>query len=127
MSTTDAKPIVIDLTDCDDENHATSNSTTDGDLFIIEQKGGSAFEKSLEQIHLLPRSPSNNINDFLDKIEFRLRRRIKKLVKVHKGLKTYLTVELDYDNPKEPNKTFSTFLTIRNLILRREVELDQFN
>ena len=73
VSTTDAKPIVIDLTDCDDEDPSTASSSNDGDLFIIEQKGGSAIEKSLEQIHLLPRTPSNNITDFMNKIECRLR------------------------------------------------------
>ena len=125
-STTESQPLVIESDDEEMNQPTRSDTSNDGDLYIIEQKGGSAFEKSLEQIHLFPRSPSNNITDFLNKIEMRLRKRMKKLVKVHQGLKAYLTVELDYDNPKEPNKTFSTFLTTRNLILGSEVDLIQF-
>ena len=94
-STTESQPIVIESDEEEMNQPTRSDTSNDGDLYIIEQKGGSAFEKSLDHIHLFPRSPSNNITDFLNKIEDRLRKRMKKLVKVHNGLKAYLTVELE--------------------------------
>ncbi len=46
------EPIIIDSESEEEEEN------TDADLFIVEQEGGSAFAKTLEQIHLLPRSPA---------------------------------------------------------------------
>ncbi len=92
----------------------------------MTQNGGSAFSKILQSFELFPRKHVNDINEFIIKIQTILRRRLLTLLEQQHGIKAYFVIDMEYDNPKEPERTFHAFLNTRNLVLRSPAELDHF-
>ena len=93
--------------------------------FFDEQEGGSAFQHTLHQMYIQPRSQATDINDYVNKIAKRLKHYITGQLVQHHGVKFNLSVEVDYDSNKDAEGIVKGYWTTRNRVVHSVDEIDE--